>query len=704
MYYLYSSTRTLSHEKYIKRNEDGTYDITLNASGTIGSKTNPAKLDIVLIVDTSGSMKNDGKLQTTKDAVKALVDVFNAEDKKDLVDVQYKLVEFATQASIKTDEWQTGDEFYDNYVKHLEAGGGTNYDQGLTKGKDAIGSGRPDAKKVVIFLTDGQPTYYGTSPKNTNCGEHTTVNVLKAALTSAGNIVCSDFYAVGLKLPDSINIYEVSSPWCSNHGSEKETISGLTILNRIKEKVNAANKDAWNLTDTSTLTSKFQEIAGETLRAACTDVVITDQLSAYVDVTNNSKLRVKVAVREADGIYTDKYSKYFTLAKAGDVIVDNKKIATVSYEASTKTATLDFEDSYKLEDNYYYYLSITNVIPNETAFKAYKDNHYRYGATFGDDKTDEGGSGHYATNNREDATAGTITSSGQPGFASNATATISYKSKASSDAKPENYANPVVQVQTIPVRKEWSEKPADGTEVLVQLVDQDGKAVEGKILKLNNANNWQDSLVVEKAAKYDRYSYRELVADENGSIEYNGDNYSMANDKSDIVINHTSYKVTYSKEGDTRVITNTKNDQSIKIVKQNNSGTPLEDAKFTLKDANNQPYDYTSDENGIVFNGKLNYGTYTLTEIKAPNGYAVLATDITITVDQNGVSVSGSNKVSVNPENDGTYTVIVKNDMLYSLPSTGGSGIYWYSICGMLLMMAAAWILYKNKCREVLVK
>ena len=25
------------HEKYIKRNTDGTYDITLNASGTIGS-------------------------------------------------------------------------------------------------------------------------------------------------------------------------------------------------------------------------------------------------------------------------------------------------------------------------------------------------------------------------------------------------------------------------------------------------------------------------------------------------------------------------------------------------------------------------------------------------------------------------------------------------------------------------------------------
>ena len=696
---------TLSHEKYIKRNGDGTYDITLNASGTIGSKTNPAKLDIVLIVDTSGSMEGS-KLTKTQKAIKALVDVFNAEDKKDSVDVRYKLVTFATSASVETNEWVGGDKLYNDYVEKLSAYGGTNYDQGLTKGADAVKSARTDAKKVVIFLTDGKPTYYGTRPDG--CGEDTSTNVMTYAINSAAKIICSDFYAVGIGLPGKVNVYKYDN--CRYHrnydsylDSDYKNLTGQGVLDKIKDSVHAANKEAWNLTDASTLTSKFQEIAGETLRAACTDVVIKDQLSDYVDVTKNSKLRVKVAVRDADGIYKDKYSKDFELADDGNVIVDNKTIATVSYEASTKTATLDFEDSYKLEDNYYYYLSITNVIPNATAFKAYKDNKYSYGTTVGDDKTDEGGSGHYATNNFNDATTKTITSSGQPGFASNATATISYKSKASSDAKPENYANPVVQVQTIPVRKVWSEDPAGGTEVLVQLVDKEGKAVKGKILKLSEANDWQDSLVVEKADKYDKYSYRELVADENGSIEYNGHNYSMANDKSDIVINDKSYKVTYSKDtDDTRVITNTKNDQSIKIVKQNNLGINLEGATFTLKDANNQSIKYTSNENGVVFNGKINYGTYTLTEIKAPNGYAVLDTDITITVDQNGVSVSG-NKVSVN-ENDGTYTVIVKNDMLYSLPSTGGSGIYWYSICGMLLMMAAAWIIYKNKCREVLVK
>ena len=703
---------TLSHEKYIKRNEEGTYDITLNASGTIGSKTNPAKLDIVLIVDTSGSMKNDGKLQTTKDAVKALVDVFNAEDKKDSVDVRYKLVTFSTYASVETQQWVDGDKLYNDYVKWLSADGGTNYDQGFQKGKTAIDSARAEAKKVVIFLTDGQPTYYGTGPSG--CGQDTSTNVMTSAINSAAKITCSDFYAVGIGLPKSVSVYQSDEHTWWNHDGDLDSnyknLTGQGVLDKIKDSVHAANKEAWNLTKDangqySQLTDKFKQIAGETLRAACTDVVITDQLSDYVDVTDNSKLRVKVAVRDANGTYKDKYSNDFELADGGDVTVDGKKIATVSYDDSKKTATLDFEDSYKLEDNYYYYLSITNVIPNATAFEAYKDNDYSYGTTVGDDKTDEGGSGHYATNKRKDATAGTITSSGQPGFASNATATISYKSKESGPTHNEKYANPVVQVQTIPVKKEWSEEPADGTEVLVQLVDQDDKAVDGKILKLNKANEWQDSLVVEKAAKYDNYSYRELKADENGGITYEGKKYSMAENGTDVTINQISYKVTYSQKADgIRVITNTKNSRLMKIIKQSNSDVNLEGATFTLKDAQNQSTEYTSDANGIVFNNNINYGTYTLKEIKAPNGYVLLNADITITVDQNGVTVSGSEKASVSQEEDGTYTIIVKNDMLYSLPSTGGSGIYWFSICGMLLMMAAAWIIYKNKCREVLVK
>ena len=96
-------------------------------------------------------------------------------------------------------------------------------------------------------------------------------------------------------------------------------------------------------------------------------------------------------------------------------------------------------------------------------------------------------------------------------------------------------------------------------------------------------------------------------------------------------------------------------------------------------------------------------GTYTIRETKAPTGY-MLHEDWSVTF-ENGLltDVSGQNITKDASAKDG---VVIKlaDKKVYVLPETGGSGIYWFSICGMLLMMAAAWIIYKNKCREVLVK
>lgn len=68
------------HEKYIKRNTNGTYDITLNASGTI-IRCKESFVDIVLVVDTSGSM-NGSNLTNTTNAINALVDAFDAKMKQ----------------------------------------------------------------------------------------------------------------------------------------------------------------------------------------------------------------------------------------------------------------------------------------------------------------------------------------------------------------------------------------------------------------------------------------------------------------------------------------------------------------------------------------------------------------------------------------------------------------------------------------------
>ena len=704
----------MTHEKYIKKNADGTYDITLNASGSIGSQTNKAKLDIVLVVDTSGSMDDDDKLEDTKNAINALVDTFANEDKK--VDVQYKLVTFSTSSNIKTDKWVSGKSLKEK-VKKLEANGGTNYDKGLANAATAITSStREGAKKIVIFLTDGQPTYYGDKK---GCGLDTSKNTLDAAITSAGEISCNDFYAVGIGLPGEggVPVYTYDNHYYHHNYYISEQISGLEILTRVANATSANTKEPINLSSSSELTDKFKDIAGETLNFTCSNVVISDTLSKYVKTTDSSKIKVNVAKMNEDGkTFTDipGNEREFTLEVAsseagGEVYEGTTKIATARYsvdsETGRETATLTFEPNYELKKDYYYYISITNVIPTDEAFNEYLANGY---SSKGSDYTDASDNGYLAV------TGGA--SSEKEGFYSNTEATISYKWK--DKDYTEKYPDPVVQVDPIVVKKTWSGIKNPTNVVLVQLVDKNRNPVPGKILKLSSQNNYTGKFAVEQASNYSGVrELKKVSKDTANAIQFEGSSYTMVDNNGTLSIGDSSYKVTYANgNNSTYTITNTKSSQKIKILKKRSgSGSSdiyLKGAEFTLvnskgniiKIGTNTNGTYISDENGLVLEGDIDYGTYTLKEVKAPSGYMLLESPVTINVDENGITVANSpvGKVTCEKTDNNIYTISVTNAMLYSLPSTGGTGIYLYMIGGMFLMFAAVWILYKNKCKEVL--
>ena len=703
----------MTHEKYIKKNADGTYDITLNASGSIGSQTNKAKLDIVLVVDTSGSMNDDDKLEDTKSAINALVDVFANEDKK--VDVQYKLVTFARHSSIKTANWVDGEALIEE-VDSLEASGGTNYDKGLQDAVTCVNTARENSRKIVIFLTDGQPTYYGDKK---GCGSDTSKNTLDAAITSAGEISCNDFYAVGIGLPGEggVPVYTYDNHRYHNNYYISEQISGLEILTRIANATNANTKEPINLSSSSELTDKFKDIAGETLNFTCSNVVISDTLSKYVKTTDSSKIKVNVAKMNEDGKTFTNISgneREFTLEVAsseagGEVYEGTTKIATARYsvdsETGRETATLTFEPNYELKKDYYYYISITNVIPTDEAFNEYLANGY---SSKGSDYTDASDNGYLAV------TGGA--SSEKEGFYSNTEATISYKWK--DKDYTEKYPDPVVQVDPIVVKKTWSGIKNPTNVVLVQLVDKNRNPVPGKILKLSSQNNYTGKFAVEQASNYSGVrELKKVSKDTANAIQFEGSSYTMVDNNGTLSIGDSSYKVTYANgNNSTYTITNTKSSQKIKILKKRSgSGSSdiyLKGAEFTLvnskgniiKIGTNTNGTYISDENGLVLEGDIDYGTYTLKEVKAPSGYMLLESPVTINVDENGITVANSpvGKVTCEKTDNNIYTISVTNAMLYSLPSTGGTGIYLYMIGGMFLMFAAVWILYKNKCKEVL--
>ena len=161
------------------------------------------------------------------------------------------------------------------------------------------------------------------------------------------------------------------------------------------------------------------------------------------------------------------------------------------------------------------------------------------------------------------------------------------------------------------------------------------------------------------------------------------------------------------------------------LIKTSVSGTKFDGAEFKLYKKNDkgeyelQKFAYT-DESGKdqtretiqVINTdrseaelkNLQSGQYYLEEVKAPEACMLLADKIyfkqekgkiTLT-DKSGKVLADSPTMWTLSGTDGKYTLTVQNEILYSLPSAGGTGIYLYMIGGILLMFAAVWILYKN--------
>ena len=157
-------------------------------------------------------------------------------------------------------------------------------------------------------------------------------------------------------------------------------------------------------------------------------------------------------------------------------------------------------------------------------------------------------------------------------------------------------------------------------------------------------------------------------------------------------------------------ITNTLNWHIIKTSEPlaGESTVNLEDAGFELKKDSKVIATGISDSEGVVQWSEnltsLN-GEYQLVETKAPNGYVIHEKGWTLTFEEGLLKTVQDNnnqeKITVTYDAVNGACVRVTNAKIYTLPSTGGNGIYVYMISGVALMMAAMFILYKMKCKGV---
>lgn len=145
------------HRKYIKANNDGTYDLSLNVTGTqsSSSQTTVSPADIVVVFDTSGSMSNgmgsQTRLQVAKAAVNSMAEqLLTAENKAAGKDknIQMALVSFSTTAGTVSNFTDTAAGITST-VNGLRADGGTNWEAALKRANTLLASSnRKDVKST----------------------------------------------------------------------------------------------------------------------------------------------------------------------------------------------------------------------------------------------------------------------------------------------------------------------------------------------------------------------------------------------------------------------------------------------------------------------------------------------------------------------------------------------------------------------------
>lgn len=407
------------HEKTVTwNNEKNAYDLTLTVSGTVGSETTPVKVDVLMIVDQSNSMNNNGKLTNTKLAMLALIDSL---EEKTNVDTQYSIVGFSSKnnsfygngtpadARILTNTTQNGWVGADSAkekigTKRTTSGGrttvdggfsvwgGTNYQAGLRLGKTQLDKAREGATKVVIFLSDGNPTYYiGGGNGSSSLGRPS--DGWTDTKNEASTIQCDTFY--------SIRIGDANENYLKDIRDAVNTPEG-------QSHYQSANDDGSNLTGV------FENIADSATKLLhVTNVNVTDTLSDYVEPAlqdNGQPVEPYVVIEDENG----------------STVVNNFGISA-DYDATTKKLMLNFPENYALDSDYTYKV-IMSILPSETAELYYAQN------------------GNYVSGMKGDV--GTGDHAGQAGFYSNdGPAKLTYRYPNDTEDRTADYKMPVVQVK-----------------------------------------------------------------------------------------------------------------------------------------------------------------------------------------------------------------------------------------------------------------
>lgn len=334
-----------------------TYDVTLKIESKTSS-TAPGASAVVLVIDSSGSMK-DGRLTNAKNVAKSFIDSYGTSGS----DRYLAVVNFDTYANAfefgrdKT-SWldvsngtnrQTAKNRFDN----LSAGGGTNLEQGLTKAKDLLNNNTVKSiakeNKFVIVLTDGEPTFYNNT-KNWN------ILTFSYQPEGTGNSCNQETYNATVNAATTLKS-SANSIYTVCYGAQNEIIdcTNETVSNFLKTKIATSAGLAYEASDGSeSLKEAFGKIYESIQQGLSSGFTVTDPMGAFIQLDKSSikDATAKVngntitwtpttgEVSEENGVKTYTYTLTYTvkLDTAANGFVDNK------YYATNGVTTLVFND------------------------------------------------------------------------------------------------------------------------------------------------------------------------------------------------------------------------------------------------------------------------------------------------------------------------------------------------------------------------
>lgn len=408
------------HSKVIKDNGDGTYDLTLDVTSGVKSEEGKPEMlpaDIVFVLDGSSSMEDSLGGSTRQQVVnQALRQVISSLGQQGC-DVRYTAIEFpgitkkgwpietfVSAENLLGGKWVAANKNGDVdsrlsiQIPNSLFGRGTYPEDGLDLGVKAIneGSGRTSeggTKKYIILLTDGEPS------------DSTALQDSKNELKDLDKSDDITFYAIRCASDDGGYMQGVV-----------DYVNGLNLHNGSEA---GQLRTAISASDIQTV---FDEIKNDIYlgmsggASGVTNVTIEDKLSIYADmVTDVEDLRL-------------------TCNAEGALSEDDYEI---TYDPQTKTITVDFREDYELVQNATYSITFT-IRPSDQALTDYRTDGGYYRDETGAKQNEE-----YLGDDGTDA-PGNSTSSGQPGFASNEEANLTYEYEGKENTQ--EYPHPVLQV------------------------------------------------------------------------------------------------------------------------------------------------------------------------------------------------------------------------------------------------------------------